>query len=196
MNGMNWDALEHVTSCTSSSFIKSSQLAAAQRKRKEKARVAARARRSQEASVIMEMANELHITQERMRQIDKATIIRLAIDYIKAFGILCNRIGFSNEPPPPTTTSQPTDQQEDDELALPSHLAPKLITTSIFVPKTIDNMNSHYLMIEDDGNGKSSFTFRPDSEISEADDLTHLAPQAGDMSILLEAEPAEPLKFG
>jgi hypothetical protein len=131
--------------------------------------VAARARRSQEASIIMEMAGELCISQEKLRRIDKATIVRLAIDYIRAHAVLCN-----------------VQQQE-----MPLYSAPKLATASIFAPKTVDNMNEHFLMIEEKDNGKGAFVLKPDSEINEEDDLTHLAPQAGDISISLEAEPLE-----
>jgi len=315
-----------------------SQLAA-QNKRKEKARIAARARRSQEASIILEMANELHITQEKIRRIDKATIVKLAIDYIKAFEILCR---FRNTTAANTTTTatatattttlaqaptqaqapapapapapqssatvaasstaitrnppnclvarqqqqvdartvqplsvvpnagasfgvrckggvcrsahfyagnenqqnpahgsifaQPLDhrqtlkpnprqsqrrrpmnqqqqqqQQEQQQqqqqkqphhqraepIAIPAkaliqaaHSMPRLSTKSIFAPKTKD-MNSHFLMISDQRDGNSAFVLKPDEEVLEEDDLTHLAPQAGDSSISLEVEPLD-----
>lgn len=273
-----------------------------QRKRKEKARIAARARRSQEANIITEMAKELHIT----RRIDKATIVKLAIDYIKAFEILCR---FRHEPEslgeigngdslssgsikmsnsdsssssssssvsgdsgisncnsncssvisnsnsnsrsnssssssdsiesdlissknttttttttnttttPMTTTNQrrkasisvycsnnennnnninsnssnnnntsvkresrEQQRQQQQQINQPS---PKLNTTSIFAPKT-NEINSYFLMIGDVG-----FIFKSDTDILEEDDLTHLAPQAGDTSISLEADPLD-----
>lgn len=327
-----------VTSAIVPTVLIGSQLAA-QNKRKEKARVAARARRSQEATIIMEMANELQITQERMRRTDKATIVKLAIDYIKAFEILCRfrsnyesniEVGggaFSdadaaicersvgrvelidccdsgicsetsgnsdgddevngdssatyftcnngiispnssscsiensgclqlskpqaycgqsdfrtNEPltcttpvlPPATSNkrlhsvsnlhqpqyqhhqelyqhrskqsqqhqqglqqhqqSKPgqTQPQPCQPPAVPfnKHPAPKLSTRSIFTPKT-DDMDLHFLLIDEREDGRSQFVLKPDTEIEDDDDLTHLAPQSGDISISLEVEPLE-----
>ena len=305
-----------------------SPLLSNQSKRKEKARIAARLRRSQEAIIITEMANELEIAEQKQRRIDKATIVKLAIDYIKAFEVLCklqrvetstpaagtqqvacplvatvrlpvaDRLGPSTstttttgesrtsfrprtrmpmaittldtnvpttcktirrelaearsarvvsrtvrapveagtrrrtrtettaaartaiEPPPPatttataTTTSYNNNNHDDDNddiktsCLLKPFSAPKLSTASIFAPKTVDNMNSHYLMIElnnKNNNNESgtdrrieedgvvaTFVLKPDAEIQEEDDLTHLAPQAGDVSISLEVEPLD-----
>lgn len=287
---------------------------AAQNKRKEKARIAARARRSQEANIIMEMASELQITQEKMRRVDKATIVKLAIDYLKAFDILCGTAASSNQLDTPTTiisnnnpnivlSNEPEQQQQqredeqlhsildindvmpnddddqdeirnisnieneyiidhasiirnenlsvatkhqhqeendDDEqqdllqqqqqqigqqrilssLELPTkilklettnqtnkrhqqlqhqqreiqhislHSNPTSTTSSIFSPKTLENSNEHYLMIEHKDDGKSDFVLKPETEISDEDDLTHLAPQAGEMTISLDATAA------
>lgn len=63
--------------------------------------------------------------------------------------------------------------------------SPILNTTSIFAPKTND-INSYFLMVGDVG-----IIFKSDQDILEEDDLTHLAPQAGDMSISLETDPLE-----
>lgn len=186
-------------------------------KRKEKARIAARARRSQEASIIMEMAEELNITQEKKRRIDKATIVRLAIDYIKAFEVLCRRnqqqphlrrlplphpqhLPLPQHLPYPQPHTQQLQQgnrlhhhhhqqQSIDKLAILSEeeQAPRLSTSSIFAPKTRD-MDRHFLMIDETRDGKPAFVFKPDDQIVEEDDLTHLAPQAGDSSISLDAE--------
>lgn len=158
----------------------------AQNKRKEKARIAARARRSQEASIILEIAHELLITREKLRRIDKATIVKLAIDYIKAYEVLCRsdfdtRARAQAQEPPAVEEPQPS-----VDVGLP---APKISTGSIFAPKT-DDMDSHYLMISE-CDGKSSFVLKPDDEIHEEDDLTHLAPQAGDMCVQLDVEPLE-----
>lgn len=216
-----------------------------QNKRKEKARIAARARRSQEASIIMEMANELHITQEKMRRIDKATIIKLAIDYIKAFNILCklkSSLAVSSQssylrerqphsgpskvqnthqdqaqpqaPPKPQahsqaqTLSRPLERQDHFERAeaveQERQLAeeaeqpqqrllgsmPRLSTSSIFAPRTHD-VDTHFLIINEKENGESSLVLKPDSELLDDDDLTHLAPQAGDISISLDVEPLD-----
>lgn len=226
---------------------------AAQNKRKEKARIAARARRSQEASIIMEMANELHITQEKIRRIDKATIVKLAIDYIKAFDILCriqrncnNCSSINTNIKTDSTTSSDTmintnelllnkqqvqapqtvqraaqqHEEEDDEKEekddqldvrqqkeqqqhiqhqkphtefaeqIPLFPAPKLNTLSIFAPRTED-MDSHFLMINKLEDGRAAFILKPDEEVLDEDDLTHLAPQAGDSSIALDVEPLE-----
>ena len=308
-------------------IVSGSQLAA-QNKRKEKARIAARARRTQEASIIMDMANELHITQEKMRRIDKATIVKLAIDYLKAFEILCRfnytngSVNYTNQTTSSATSTtklvansnsisgedgeqeddcnvsaeatfdqlvddehyqdddgenqrivgrqyedsnndvdddcdddeennqeneqfgfrgsnelsqlksendyeiqndistsnklrnitndhhdtiansnqllakdQQQKQQLDSQQQAPLYSAPKLTTTLIFAPKTVENMNSHYLMIEKANNGQPSFILKPDDDVSDRDDLTHLAPQAGDMSIPLEVEPLEGIEL-
>lgn len=249
---------------SSLSSLSSSNYVSAQNRRKEKARIAARARRSQEASIIMEMANELHITQEKIKRIDKATIVKLAIDYIKAFDILCrfrcsccsnqaattnystattitttapiittndqttinasncitndeNIITETNDNIQATNTSDHQYQYHDiitqhkrnrsnsiiipskqlREKALTARLTafddqpsmPKLSTASIFAPKT-DEMDSHFLMINE-RDGTRSFVLKPDNEILDEDDLTHLAPQAGDISISLEVEPLD-----
>lgn len=69
---------------------------------------------------------------------------------------------------------------------------PNISTASIFEPKTIDNMNEHYLMINDNESEKSaSFVLKLDEDILDEDDLTHLAPQAGDVHILLDVEPLD-----
>lgn len=285
---------------------------AAQNKRKEKARVAARARRSQEANIMMEMASELHITQEKMRRIDKATIVKLAIDYLKAFDVLCNKpqaprrqtqsygqfvreaqtCGFSgarensqsidrtnsaarqqntkreeqsipndisnienndavnnnnnNHSTHPicnkhardetrqglesnhlalveaeqllTSLELPTkiikiDQEQQEQLhhlqhhnhnhhhqrhdqqEISPHSAPVLTTSLVFSPKTLENTNEHYLMIDEKADGNSKFVLKPDTEISDEDDLTHLAPQAGDISISLNFEQLDQLSW-
>lgn len=172
--------------------------ASAQNKRKEKARLAARARRSQEGSIILEMANELNISADRLRRTDKATIVKLAIEYIRAFEVLCkvNCCFVSLTCGPRTsnlsvsmTVSQVAmdaddatdDDQEDHQRQQRPIEAPKLITTLIFSPKTPENANSNYLMIEKDG----ALVLKPDEEIDDNDDLTHLAPLAGDLSIPL-----------
>lgn len=253
------------------------QVAAAQNKRKEKARIAARARRSQEASIIMEMASELHISQEKMRRIDKATIIKLAIDYIKAFSILCrlkSSLGagqhLQEQPAPQGAThsvhihiQSPLKVQDDkddhdgdgdgdeeqaeqqkhqqhqsqhqhqhqrqhrhqnrhphlnqhqvqhleeqhslveqqpeqqppplaQQTSQPQQVSsmPKLSTSSIFAPRTND-VDTHFLIINEKENGESSFVLKPDTELLDDDDLTHLAPQAGDISISLDVEPLD-----
>lgn len=181
-----------------------------QNNRKEKARIAARLRRSQEASIIMEMAQELHIGQEKLRRIDKATIVKLAIDYIKASEVLRNvafvpealQAQVISEQQETTTAKQVEGKRREEQLDKQEELrkeeerraeikaqslfsAPKLTTTSIFAPKTRE-MNSHFLMIE-----KDSFVLKPDADIQDEDDLTHLAPQAGDISIPLDVEPLD-----
>lgn len=219
-----------------------------QNKRKEKARIAARARRSQEASIILEMAEELHLTQEKIRRIDKATIVKLAIDYIKAFEVLCrfccerviyDQLQLTNQnnnnnnnvesgsrqeeeevEQREAVDSKPDNEQEevsrninhakDDDnkitvidnnktittttsnikksktaakaeslVTTTTTTMPKLSTSSIFTPKTND-MDLNFLMI-DGKEGKESFVLKPDEEILEEDDLTHLAPQAGEV---------------
>lgn len=198
---------------------------AVQIRRKEKARIAARARRSQEANIIMEMAQELLITQEKIRRIDKATIIRLAIDYIKAFEILCknssiaggrasggpsnNRIcqlqainyesqsntnnnnGLSSLS---TLTSASTLTSSNSNLAMP-----KFSTTSVFSSSKKNFKNSNKFLVlkeetsilaDNQGGLKESgklLVFKED-DISDDDDLTHLAPQAGGEIISLNFE--------
>lgn len=269
----------------------------------------------------MEMAHELLITREKLRRIDKATIVKLAIDYIKAYQVLCKSkittekiennidsksrlttdllseqsnkthskletaeindssiekldkqatgiklrrrqatsttittahgrvIGRENQGVPSNTyqniyrnhehrQNQPNDisnhqqqlqdhQQEstdarlklrpqrrikqpqqlddskckhlhhqepsNDKTSLQSEQTelpmPKVNTGSIFAPRT-DDMDSHYLMISE-CEGRSSFVLKPDDEILDEDDLTHLAPQAGDLSVQLDVEPLD-----
>lgn len=171
----------------------------------------------------MEMANELHITQEKMRRIDKATIVKLAIDYIKAFEILCRCHNPQSLVPGPAKQVQAPPLRNPLQLELQNrnqiasvesingtqardlngkediegcdlgqqttYQMPKLSTASIFAPKTED-MNKHFLVV-DECNGKSSLVLKPDTEVLDEDDLTHLAPQAGDVSIPLEAEPLD-----
>ena len=55
-------------------------------------------------------------------------------------------------------------------------------TKTIFAPKT-DEMDSGFLMLNSTENGKTEFTFASDQELI---DLTHLAPQAGDVCIPLD----------
>lgn len=221
---------------------------AAQNKRKEKARIAARARRSQEASIIMDMANELHITQEKIRRLDKATIVKLAIDYIRAFEVLCRSrmISSANSTIPAAihcctsspsllnspneassssnsaneeilnydsnTTDNNNDNDNDDSIQINETTIttsrqqqqqqqqnkqqqqqlnppiPKFNTGSIFAHKT-EEVDSHFLVIKEQ-NGRAAFVLKPDAEIMDEDDLTHLAPQAGD-SVSLEVEPLD-----
>lgn len=171
----------------------SSQQLTAQYKRKEKARLAARARRSQEALVIMELANELHITQGKLR-FDKATIVRLAIEYIKAFDKLCrfcHKIDYlatfkiSNYLLKSNTTISKTTSTTAPSI-------PQVSTMTIFSKKDLNDYNSNnFLILTQDRNGKSSFIYKPEHETKD-DDLTHLAPQAGEVIISLDIE--EPLE--
>lgn len=155
----------------------------AQSKRKEKARLAARARRSQEAKIMLEMAEELEISQDKMKRFDKATIIKLAIDYIKSFEILR-----------PMMVSSKAVSERAETARRVAQATPRLSTSSIFAPKTQD-IDSHFLVIKE-RNGQAAFVLKPLDEIFSADhDLTHLAPQAGDMSIPLEVEPLEGIEL-
>lgn len=193
------------------------------------------------------MASELRITQEKTRKIDKATIVKLAIDYIRAFEFLCrcrspqslgaitnfcqhqqkennDDNGNSNNSnqrqrtevdetksqlqplqqirPPDnanllllneTTQTSHQDYARHYEQVSASNTAtysmPKLSTMSIFAPKTKD-MNTHFLVV-DECDGKAALRLKPDTELLDEDDLTHLAPQAGDVSIPLEVEPLD-----
>jgi len=51
--------------------------------RKEKSRDAARSRRSQETQIFSDLAHELPISSSLLSQLDKASIIRLAITQLK-----------------------------------------------------------------------------------------------------------------
>ncbi|XP_015109225.1 hypoxia-inducible factor 1-alpha isoform X2 [Diachasma alloeum] len=57
-------------------------------KRKEKSRDAARCRRSRETDIFAELAAELPITQDQAQHLDKASIMRLAIAYLKARSVV------------------------------------------------------------------------------------------------------------
>lgn len=52
-------------------------------KRKEKSRFAARFRRSQECEVFNEMGRLLPIDDKTVSQMDKASVVRIAINYLK-----------------------------------------------------------------------------------------------------------------
>lgn len=52
-------------------------------KRKEKSRDAARCRRSRETEIFTELATALPLTTEEVDHLDKASIMRLAISYLK-----------------------------------------------------------------------------------------------------------------
>ncbi|XP_066996423.2 hypoxia-inducible factor 1-alpha isoform X2 [Anabrus simplex] len=57
-------------------------------KRKEKSRDAARCRRSKETEIFSDLANVLPLTQNTITQLDKASIMRLAISYLKIRSLL------------------------------------------------------------------------------------------------------------
>ncbi|XP_063991616.1 hypoxia-inducible factor 1-alpha-like isoform X2 [Diachasmimorpha longicaudata] len=57
-------------------------------KRKEKSRDAARCRRSRETDIFAELAAELPISQEQAQHLDKASVMRLAIAYLKARSVI------------------------------------------------------------------------------------------------------------
>ncbi|KAJ8924028.1 hypothetical protein NQ315_006805 [Exocentrus adspersus] len=52
-------------------------------KRKEKSRDAARSRRSRETEIFTDLANALPLTSEQISQLDKASVMRLAISYLR-----------------------------------------------------------------------------------------------------------------
>jgi len=52
-------------------------------KRKEKSRDAARSRRSRETEIFTDLGNALPVTSEQISQLDKASIMRLAISYLR-----------------------------------------------------------------------------------------------------------------
>ena len=52
-------------------------------KRKEKSRDAARSRRSKETEVFTDLASALPVSQEQVSQLDKASVMRLAIAYLR-----------------------------------------------------------------------------------------------------------------
>lgn len=57
-------------------------------KRKEKSRDAARCRRSRECEIFTDLANVLPARREEVDQLDKASIMRLSIAYLKVRGML------------------------------------------------------------------------------------------------------------
>lgn len=57
-------------------------------KRKEKSRDAARCRRSRETEIFTDLANVLPARREEVEQLDKASIMRLSIAYLKVRGML------------------------------------------------------------------------------------------------------------
>lgn len=75
-------------------------------KRKEKSREAARCRRSKESEIFTDMANLLPVPSSLSSQLDKASIMRLTIAFLKAQSLLgnskffpvCLRFSSSQEP--------------------------------------------------------------------------------------------------
>lgn len=57
-------------------------------KRKEKSRDAARCRRSRETEIFTDLANVLPARRDEVEQLDKASIMRLSIAYLKVRGML------------------------------------------------------------------------------------------------------------
>lgn len=57
-------------------------------KRKEKSRDAARCRRSRETEIFTELAQALPLRRDDVEQLDKASIMRLAITYLKVRNML------------------------------------------------------------------------------------------------------------
>jgi hypoxia-inducible factor 1 alpha len=57
-------------------------------KRKEKSRDAARCRRSRETEIFTDLAQALPMPQSTVSQLDKASIMRLAISYLKVRSLL------------------------------------------------------------------------------------------------------------
>jgi len=57
-------------------------------KRKEKSRDAARCRRSRETEIFTDLAKALPMPQSTISQLDKASIMRLAISYLKVRSLL------------------------------------------------------------------------------------------------------------
>jgi hypoxia-inducible factor 1 alpha len=60
-------------------------------KRKEKSRDAARCRRSRETEIFTDLAQALPMPQTTISQLDKASIMRLAISYLKVRSLLNRR---------------------------------------------------------------------------------------------------------
>lgn len=52
-------------------------------KRKEKSRDAARCRRSRETEIFTDLGNALPLPQDQVSQLDKASVMRLAISYLR-----------------------------------------------------------------------------------------------------------------
>lgn len=59
-------------------------------KRKEKSRYAARARRSRELEIFTEIGQLLPLSQSAVSQVDKASIMRLAISFFRTSHLLAN----------------------------------------------------------------------------------------------------------
>ncbi|KAL3285644.1 hypothetical protein HHI36_000176 [Cryptolaemus montrouzieri] len=80
-------------------------------KRKEKSRDAARCRRSRETEIFTDLAAALPVSQEQVSQLDKASIMRLAISFLRVREMV-NLI--------PTLPSIQEDSNEDDSVFLKS----------------------------------------------------------------------------
>lgn len=178
----------------------------AQDKRKEKARIAARARRSQEADIIMDMASELNITQEKLRRIDKATIVKLAIDYIKAYDILCRIRDQRSSSSSSSSTPSPQHHNSINSISISINSNSTSSTTSNSSNTSNQPLNQSINRQQQCGplysapklsttsifapktsDTESLFFLTPDMD---DDDLTHLAPSAGE-SVTMDVEPLD-----
>ncbi|XP_015588167.1 hypoxia-inducible factor 1-alpha isoform X2 [Cephus cinctus] len=75
-------------------------------KRKEKSRDAARCRRSRETDIFTELAAELPVSPDQANHLDKASIMRLAIAYLKVRAVV-------NAIPEPLAKSEPTAEMDE-----------------------------------------------------------------------------------
>ena len=83
-----------------------SQCRSSSERRKEKSRDAARCRRSKETEVFYELAHELPLPHSVSSHLDKASIMRLAISFLRTHKLLSS--GEAASPGPPPSLPPPT----------------------------------------------------------------------------------------
>ena len=93
-----------------------SQLRSSSERRKEKSRDAARCRRSKETEVFYELAHELPLPHSVSSHLDKASIMRLAISFLRTHKLLSSGEAANPGPPPSVPPRPPSSHTQEPEL--------------------------------------------------------------------------------
>lgn len=101
-----------------------SQCRSSSERRKEKSRDAARCRRSKETEVFYELAHELPLPHSVSSHLDKASIMRLAISFLRTHKLLSSGEAANPGPPPSVPPPQPPcSHMQEPELKGHGHRA-------------------------------------------------------------------------
>lgn len=88
-------------------------------KRKEKSRDAARTRRSRETEIFTDLGEALPLAKEEVEQLDKASVMRLAIAYLKVRGMV-DTVGIRQEEKSEEEEEKAQQQQQVEEDIKPT----------------------------------------------------------------------------